>query len=336
MSELNFFAAFDRVLPTLTSTGLVALVRGAERAGLMHALIDPATVEEVAERTGLAEDRVEALCEALATFDVLVTGGSRYQLSPVWQALTGPGAFVALADLLAGVEVEGRLYRTLGEGGDYWSMPSEDRVTFARAVSPNPFSPGLVAAFRAAAEQDPDSEALAAGGRYLELGCGVAGRILTNLQAFPRLHAVGVELSEDLVEAARDRAERLGLTDRFEVVHEDARTFDPPESFDFAFWSQFFFPESSRSDALATLFRSLRPGGIAWAPCAVDFDQVQKNPDGAEARAYALRRLLLRAWGVPERTGDELCAEFAAAGFTDLSTSGGGGNGPVRVRAVRP
>ena len=336
MTELSFFAAFDQVLPHLTSNGLVALVSGADRSGLLPGLREPATVPEAAARTGLAEDRVDALCQGLTAFGVLVAAGSRYELSPAWRALYSPGAFVTVPDLLAGIDVEARIYRTLGEGGDYWSMPSQDRVTYARSVSPNPFSPGLVAAFRAAAQQDPDSAALAAGGCYLELGCGVAGRILTSLQAFPELRAVGVELSEDLVRAARERTERLGLSDRFEVVHEDARTFDRPESFDFAFWSQFFFPQDARADALATLFRCLRPGGIAWAPCAVDFDEVQTHPEGAEAKAYALRRLLLLSWGVPERTGAELCAEFAAAGFTDISTSGGGGNGPVRVRAVRP
>jgi SAM-dependent methyltransferase len=311
-------------------------VTGAERSGLLRALAEPRPAADLAARTGLDEARVAAICSALAAFDVVVPAGAGFTLAPPWEVLVRPGGFAEIAVVLAGAQVQARLYESLGEGGDYWTMPSEDRVAYARSVSPDPFSDGLVAAFRAMADQDPDSAALAAGGRYLELGCGVAGRILVNLRAFPALHAVGVELAEDLVAVARERADRLGLADRLTVRHEDACAFDEPESFDFGFWSQFFFPGPTRRAALAALFRSLRPGGIAWAPCAVDFDALAADPGGPEARLYALQRLLLLSWGVPERSAAELCAEFAEAGFTDITTSGGGGAGPVRVRAVRP
>nr|WP_246416378.1 class I SAM-dependent methyltransferase [Nocardioides luti] len=215
-------------------------------------------------------------------------------------------------------------------------MPSEDRLTFARAISPNPFAAGLVASFRASAEHDPERAALRAGGRLLELGCGVAGRLLTCLQAFPALTAVGVELADDLADEAERRAEALGVADRLTVVRSDAGTHLEPDSFDFGFWSQFFFPTASRGPALAALFTNLRPGGTAWAPVLGDVPAMEADPTGPERQEYAVFRVILDSWGVPERSPAQLGAEFRAAGFVDIDHSGGGAAGPVRLSARKP
>ena len=183
---------------------------------------------------------------------------------------------------------------------------------------------------------DPDSRALQGGGDYLELGCGVAGRMLTLLQAFPRLRGVGVELSSDLAAEARRRAGELEVADRFEVVEQDAGDFDRSASFDFGFWSQFFFPAPARAGALAALFRAMRPGGVVWAPLVADFDAIAAEPSSAEARDYAMRRILLQSWEIPERDFPALTAEFQTAGFVDVTRTGGGSQGPARLRARRP
>jgi hypothetical protein len=197
-------------------------------------------------------------------------------------------------------------------------MPSEDRLTFARSVSPDPFSDGVVAARRAEVEADPVRAHLVHGGRILELGCGLAGQLLTTLRALPDVEAVGVELSADLADAAQARAAQLGLTDRFTVVCGDAADFTTDEPFDFGSWSQFFFPAPTRPAALATLLACLRPGAAASAPVGADFDLVRADPTGEVARSWATFQLILRGWGVPERPPEELVAELEAAGFTDV------------------
>ena len=45
-------------------------------------------------------------------------------------------------------------------------------------------------------------DVLRSGGSLLELGCGVAGRVLVMLQAIPAMQAVGIELSADLAAVA--------------------------------------------------------------------------------------------------------------------------------------
>jgi hypothetical protein len=181
---------------------------------------------------------------------------------------------------------------------------------------------------------DPGRAAMADGGRLLELGCGVAGRVLTTLRAMPELHAVGVELSADLAGEAERRAHELGLTDRFEVVCADAATYRADEPFDFGFWSQFFFPEDARSGALRTMHACLLPGGFADAPLGADFDKMRADPNGDESRSWAIFRVILDSWGVPERDPDTLMTDFRNAGFEDVRVVARN-EGPI-VRATRP
>jgi SAM-dependent methyltransferase len=333
----SYFEAYDAALtPLLGAQGFLALVQGAEAIGLLEVLREPATDEQLAAATGLSDRRVRAVRAALLLHDVVEPAGAGHRLTGAWAALVADDAFVALADSLASAQIEARLLRDVAAGPDYWTMPAADRILFARAVSANPFSPGLVEAFRRGLEHDPAGPALAAGGPLLELGCGVAGRVLTLLQAVPGLRAVGVELSDDLAAEARRRAQALGVGDRFEVVCADADAFSRPESFAVAFWSQFFFPDEARTGALRTMFTSLRSGGLAQAPLLGDDAALRTDEPGAEARERAIFRVILDGWGVPDRDRDGLAAEFEEAGFVDAHYVGGGAAGPLRLVARKP
>jgi SAM-dependent methyltransferase len=331
--EPTFFEAYERdLLPLMNATSVLNLVGRATDAGLLHGLRTPTTVDALAADNALARSTVQALCRALIATGVAEVHGQEITLAGGWRALTDPGAFVPLDVVLAGSAVESRLLR--GPGTDtFWSLSGADRVMYARSVSPDPYSDDLVAAFRTQIMNDPDRAAMADGGRLLELGCGVAGRVLTTLRAMPELHAVGVELSEDLAAEAHRRADELGLTDRFEVVCADASTYRSDEPFDFGFWSQFFFPSEARSGALRTMHAALRPGGLADAPLGVDFAKIRADPSGAESRSWAIFRVVLDSWGVPERDAEALMDEFRETGFDEVRVVARN-EGPI-VRAVR-
>ncbi|MCW2855160.1 MAG: Methyltransferase type 11 [Marmoricola sp.] len=315
---MEFFEAYEQVLtPLATASSLLQLVARADEAGLMAALQTPATLVDVAARTGLAEDTVATLCRALVTLKVAECHGDTVTLTAPWQALADPGAHVPLKVALAGIEIDGRLQRAR-TGDTFWSMPPADRVTYARSISPDPFSDELVETFRSELVNDPDRAAMAQGGRLLELGCGVAGRVLTTLRAMPQLTAVGIELSPDLADEARRRSVALGVQDRFDVICADAGEYASPQLFDYAFWSQFFFPEPSRRAALVTLRRVLRSGAVVHAPVGANFPAIDADPEGPLAREFALWRTVLNSWDVPERRPEQLVAEFEAAGFEDV------------------
>jgi hypothetical protein len=334
--EPSFDEAHDAVLgPLLLARGVLDLVHVAEERGIVSALREECSVDALVERTGMSEVAVSSLLGALELNEVLERDGHTFRLSPAWRALTSDTAMTSLTSLLESSDVERALLRALGGRVDYWTMSSEQRLTFARGISPDPFAPGLVEQMGRGLAGDPSFDVLRDGGSLLELGCGVAGRVLVMLQALPGMTAVGIELSADLAEEAGRRAEALGLTDRFEVVTIDAAAFDRPDSFDRGYWSQFFFAEPSRGPALATMLRSLRSGGLLEAPLLGDPEELDADPRGQTARERSVFRVVLGSWGVPDRTADELVGEFSSAGFVDVE-AGRGPFGNWRVRGRRP
>lgn len=91
---------------------------------------------------------------------------------------------------------------SLDAGTDYWELESEDRVTVARGVSPDPAAAATVDMARRDIEMlDGLTEALDRGGRVLELGCGVGSRMCALMRAFPAAAGVGVELAADVAES---------------------------------------------------------------------------------------------------------------------------------------
>jgi len=333
---ISYDDAYDDVLaPLFLARGLLDLIHTAEVTGMMTSLREPRTPGELGRLAGLSEVAVSSLLEALEVNSVVEREAGAYRLTARWLVLTGDAAMSPLASVLESSEVERAVLRALGGGDDYWTMSPDQRLSFARAISPDPFAAGLVTGMGKALDRDPMYDVLRSGGSLLELGCGVAGRVLVMLQAIPAMQAVGIELSADLAAVAVSRAEELGLIDRFEVVRTDAATFDRPAAFDRGYWSQFFFAEDSRGPALATLMRSLRSGGIIEAPLLGDPGELAAEPHGQAARERAVFRVVLGSWGVPDRSADQLVAELEAHGFVDVE-AGRGPFGNWRARGRRP
>src|SRR6478735_3175662 len=142
----SWFEASERVLePLVNARMLLALVEGAERAGLLRAMRTTTTVSELARATGLSEPRVRDICAALVANDVAEPEGFAVRLTPAWTALTGPAAFAPLASALRLGDVGADALTDLSGGSGFAELSSEDRLSYASAVSPDPFSPGVVA-----------------------------------------------------------------------------------------------------------------------------------------------------------------------------------------------
>jgi SAM-dependent methyltransferase len=142
--------------------------------------------------------------------------------------------------------------------------------------------------------------------------------MLSFLQAYPKLTAVGVELAPDLLAVARQRALDLGVSDRVHFYEGDARDFQAPAQFDAVFWSQSFFPTASRAAALRVAYQSLKPGGLLlatlqmWEPSIITGSLHTK-----EGREYAITRIIHGGWGVPDAGAEALQQEIEAAGFIE-------------------
>lgn len=316
LNERGYFEAYDRVwTPLANCLGFADLLTRLSESGALDLLRTPTEPLVVAAAMGIDGESTAMVLEALRLFGALEWERERAVLTSTWRALTDPAAFQPLSTLLAGQRAVGSVLRNLGSI-DYWQMSTESRIAFARATSPDPYSDGLVEIYRTGLEKDRVGREIMRGGRFLELGCGVAGRILLTLRACPRLTAVGVELSEDLAAEAERRAHDLGVAERFTVVCGDATTFVAEEPFDHGFWSQFFFPDHTRAEALRAMWNSLKPSGSFQAPVGVDPEAVLNNPESA--KDSAMWQAMLRSWGIPERTVGGLSAEVEAASFVDI------------------
>jgi hypothetical protein len=249
--------------------------------------------------------------------EALAAGGVTGDRPGPWHTvLTGEGIVPAEA-LLSAFSARNRLLEAVAEGKDYWQADSQLRLGMAQGVSLDPRLPASLTAMESLVGALPEWQRRARdSARYLELGCGLAGGMLTELQLFPTLTATGVELAADLVAEAWAQAEQVGVAERVELVVGDATQFDRPDSYDLCFWSQFFFPRATRAAALATASRCLRAGGMLGAP-------VRARPDteasSDEVLDFLLDNVLFASWEVPERGADELAGEVAAAGFVGVS-----------------
>lgn len=324
--ELRAYGAAGRTLNGwISGARALALLRGALSSGIFDAARTPSTAEEISDATGVEGPRVADVCLALEAHGVFDRDGESYRLSEDYEVLASPNALQSLPDLLAKERVLGRALGSAAasHGAAYTELPSEDATAMALGVGMRPSSPTARALWASAlAGMAPELYSLwEGGGRHLEIGCGAANALLSLLAALPKLSAVGVEIDGGAIALARRRARELGVDDRVELRHADARDLAEEASFDSANWSQQFFPTEGRREVLAAAWRALKPGGYLLATMFGD------PPGSAEAlrepagRSYALDRLAYGGWGVPVLGVEELREQVEGAGFEVLRTA---------------
>ena len=325
--------AVNEVGTQMEQTGLL---RGAIASGFLARCRETTSAAELARATGLERDVVADVCDALRSMGVLVGGeDGSVVISDLYAPLLEDGVDQRAVERLAAAEVRATMFRDLfdGKSASYWSMDSASRLALAANATGNPETEfgreRLVAGVRA----DPDRDAaFSQGGRFLDLGCGVAGGIVSFLHYYPELTAVGIDIAEDVLEVARSRAQALGVADRATFLVADAASFRDPEPFDVVFWPHTFYPESTRAAALATAFANLRPGGLL-----VTVNVAARSSVSEEAGTGRILDSLLRdLWGIQERSLEVLKAELEAAGFVGVSAAAAAPPVLPLIKARRP
>ncbi|MEU6272831.1 class I SAM-dependent methyltransferase [Streptomyces populi] len=97
--------------------------------------------------------------------------------------------------------------------------------------------------------------------RVLDLGCGSGEWLLRALATRPRLHAEGVDISEDALVQARRAAGDLGVQERLVLHHREAEDFASSQSFDLVLSVGATHAFGGLLPTLAAARRHLTPGG---------------------------------------------------------------------------
>ncbi|MFK3983826.1 SAM-dependent methyltransferase [Micromonospora sp. NPDC050397] len=288
----------------------LALLAAIDEQGWTRFLAEPRDLDALTDFSGLPPARLRDLVDALEAHGVVERQDRTVRLSAPFEALAADDAMIGLSDLLAGATLMAGKIRAAAQSPGALPLTDDDALVVARAVGgrvtpvsrtlyENLFTGGL-----------PELAGAVRAGRWLDVGCGIAGATLTMATMVPQLRAVAVELVPLVAAEATRRTEALDLTDRVEVRCVDARDVDEKDTFAGAFWAQPFFPESARTATLDMILRALEPGGLLFV------QEMEPEPQESDRPAYALRRLVYQGWGVPfGRTAEQLAAEAESAGF---------------------
>ena len=94
----------------------------------------------------------------------------------------------------------------------------------------------------------------------LDVGCGGGQSAIRMKELYPHLQLTGIDLSEDQIARARQRAHRKGLSTKFEIADAEDLPY-PDASFDvvFSFGSAKHWPDPLKG--MSECWRVLKPGG---------------------------------------------------------------------------
>ena len=260
--------AFEqRLLGMLNNAGIAIMTSLGHRAGLFDAMsrLPPSTSQQIADQAGLNERYVREWLGAMATGAVVEyqPDDRTYYLPPEHAALltraaspTNMAASMQWVPLLGCVEDHVLAAFRHGQGVPYSAyqrfhevMAEESAQTIVAGLADYilPLVPGL-------------EQRLMHGIDVLDIGCG-SGRAMNHLAGlYPNSRFRGYDFSDEGVEAARNEAQRRGLTNvHFQV--QDAAEINDRQAFDLITAFDAIHDQAKPAEVLRNIASALRPDG---------------------------------------------------------------------------
>lgn len=143
--------------------------------------------------------------------------------------------------------------------------------------------------------------------RVLDVGCGLGGALFMMATDYGA-SVVGIDLSKNMADAAAERAEAYGLTNKVIVVNGDIVTYQFPHAFDIIHSREVFLHIHDKQALFAKLYQSLKPGGQLL------FTNYCSGP-GQPTEEFAA---YITEFGYDFRTLEEMATLLTEAGFINV------------------
>jgi SAM-dependent methyltransferase len=281
----------------------------AVEAGLLDAVLEPASSEDAARRCAADAVLVESMLDVLGAVGFVHRHGATYCAAPALIAqLQGEARAAWISDLRSTL-LQGQAFfasgrqKALSRG---WTFV-EPAILEAQGANSAQFvevflselAPLLVGL----------RESLERGALFLDVGCGVASICIELCRRSPVLRCVGLEPAYAALQIARTSVMAAGLADRIELRAQRVEQLEDRDVFDLAWLPAVFMPEPTLSAGIERVRNALRPG--AWA-----MTMVMAAP-GASLPA-ALGRLRNVMWGGDRMTEKEMQDKLRTSGFVGV------------------
>jgi len=260
-----------RFLTALNHGALCLMMSVGHRTGLFDTMSQapPETSEELAARAGLNERYVREWLGAMATAGVVEVdpATTRFSLPAEHAAFLTRAAtsdnlavFTQYVALMGCVEDD--IVECFRKGG---GVPYDKFPRFHEVMAEDSGQSVLSSLESHILPLVPElAERLARGIRVLDVGCG-GGRILLRLaEAYPHSRFVGMDLSPQAIQAARDEALEKGLTN-LDFAAVDLSNFDQtaePEFYDFITTFDAIHDQAKPLSVLQGIHRALKANGV--------------------------------------------------------------------------
>lgn len=293
-----------------------AALSACAETGLIRALENPLTMDDIVRHLGVAPDLGRSLADTLVGAGLASWRGDRLHAGPALQPFTSPAGCARFkaalqAPLMQTEDFRRRLAErrltldgwTHTDAGIIEAQGALTRLWTEKALPKLRFLPGLTARL-----EQP-------GASLLDIGAGAAGLSITLCEAFPLLNVIALEPAEPPARIGEQHVREAGLSERITIRRQRVEDLRDEEAFDLAFLPQMFLPDAVIGQAIDRVFESLRPGG--WLLVAVLANE-------GNTISSAINRLKNRLWGGSARSVAVLKPYLAASGFDPIIRAPGG------------
>jgi SAM-dependent methyltransferase len=165
-------------------------------------------------------------------------------------------------------------------------------------------------------------EKLEAGARVADIGCGKGASTILMAQAFPKSQFFGFDYHDKSIEAAREAAERSGVSDRVTFGVASAKEF-PGEHYDFVAVFDCLHDMGDPAGAAAHVRQSLAKDGTWMIVEPFANDQLKDNLNPVGRVYYSFSTLLCTPCSRSQEVGLCLGAQAGEARIREVVTSAG-------------